>query len=249
MELLSASKVNKLSLFNRNVYDFLVRSYNYYINCWLGLTTQLLDEYIYFMNKNYEMYGNRIINNDFELDIDDVSIYHIPNFVSLIKNSTESNMEIVVDFYSQIMDAIDNFLGIPYFYGTTLTEKQQSNFGKQFRGAYNRSMNLCPCKETIIFFSHRDKDEFICDDFDEYNLTRAECIVSRKHYGIIFEGRMRFDELWKLLNCCHSTIFFKINWNKTDKDALILRPVYSYSYDDTGFAPEGKNFFSFMSNQ
>lgn len=223
MELLIISERNKLSLSDRNIYDFMVGFYQYYVTYWCGYTTELLDEYIYFMNEKYSMYKDKIGECFYKLYIDEVSDYHVPNFVSLIKNSTERDKEIVIEFYSQIIDAVEEFLGTQYYCGVGLSDREKSKFGKQFGRYLARSINWCPCKKTIIFFS--SEDEFDMDDFEEYSLKGTKTIATHKHFGIKFRRRVCFRDLGKILNCCAAT-FFKINWNKSDSSELVLRPVY-----------------------
>jgi hypothetical protein len=109
----------------RSGYDFLEELYLYFITDH-DIHVDIMNKYIYYMNKKFGMYEDRIEETD-KNTLDEnhnICMYHASNFIDLIYGIDESpkNKRLVVAFYEKIMHLRDEYAGYEICYGDTMDD-------------------------------------------------------------------------------------------------------------------------------
>jgi len=244
------SKKTKKYRLTKDAHEFMRISYLCYVMEWIKVTDRLLDEYIYWMNKKFDMYANRIHN---VLPIDQIrySSYHINNFTHIIQNVNLSNLAVdskynfdinqvnkrmVIDFYEEILELVDWAINEKYFYGRSLTDAEHEKIIHLIGRRYPGYDMVCNYDRITLGISMRhidDVNDFIIKIRNKFpNLISHQTSVrdEEDELKIVLDNQLRhlcFGDIWDIIFLCNNDIkYFDILKVLIDKNELVLNSRY-----------------------
>ena len=213
-------------------YYFLKESHlNFIISCPNILST-VLNEYIFFMRKYYNMYLNRIKPEELKKPYSqDISEFHISNFNRIANRiciEHRDDKASCKEFYSQLLAFVDDNLNENFYYGKYFTDKEQNILIKAWRDS-DIYMAECHYKQIKIMFDEKDfdrhkfdeliKEDRLYHDVDVItNKTKTKVIITIKNST---EDLLDL-ELWYIQSCGDIYMKLSIDYRKTTNKVLWL---------------------------
>ena len=242
---LYVTNIKKINGKKKSSYDFLRDSYLCYLMEVMKVTDVLLDEYIYWMNKRYGLYGNRITKENLEKDFDEYSVYHLNNFkyiindiawsqkYEILKNDVDNeNFNKVQQFYETIISITDYAISGSYYYGRELTTENHEKIGDRICDLYPGGEITCHHEVIRIWLNGtvvNDLGEFV-NNITNYFSDRIEIEYAYENSMVLNicnkEKVLCYGDLWEIIYFCNNKlIYFNVSYDFTDTKKLVLDPV------------------------
>jgi hypothetical protein len=191
--------------------------------------SEVLDDYIYWMNYLYGDHADRI--EEFEKTIPNlnnihVSKYHIKNFYRLIngEDDTTKNKKIINDFYEQLLDFVDQAIGKKYYFDRSFNKDERNTIGDLSCDLFKNDM--CDQDLIYVYLSINRLDlHKLKGIFKKHKNVK---ILREKNSDIVIVeinnkyGCLCYGDFWDISNCLTPAIYFDINDNLTTNQELIL---------------------------
>lgn len=222
---------------------YMEESYLLYISKSLGVLCRLLDEYIYWMHRGFDIYNTRIRQSDINQSTN-YSMYHIKNFTKLIgeimilEDTNKPNHEIdvankrvVFEFYRKILSTVDFVIGQKYYYGRSLTQEEYNNVTKLITRTGRSKPSMCNYDLIVFYISPRFIDNFdaLLQEFMRcfHHLMTYERINGALKVRVDNTDRiLRIDDIWTILSKCNNdAVYFNLFEVYNDRSIIVLDAI------------------------
>ena len=226
-------------------YEFMKDSYICYLMEEIRVTDRILDEYIYWMNRRFNMYDDRINSDQIEKELTTRSAFHLENFKYIVYGTNKSddyvklkndvdaeNMEKVIDFYETMLSITDDAISDSYFYGRGLTVDEHKCIRDKLDKLYPGGDMICYHDVFRFWIFPRlidNRNEFIEKVTEHFG--KCLTIEYTANDDIILElaykyGSICFGDIWDIVNYCNDKlIYFNIAYDLTTTKKLVFDPI------------------------
>jgi hypothetical protein len=233
---------NKYQQKREEAFDFLKISYTCYVLGQIQETERLLNEYIYWMNRGFNMYSGRItepITNKHTSR--NLSEHHIGNFERLVneiqyhENNSDNqinklNKSLVMNFYKELISFVDGAIGEKYYYGRPITRREHCQIKSLLSTKYPGGHMTCMYDWIIFYIDKRyiDSESIFLQKFKK-RFSNMECKKIGGTWVLKYDnehGSLCFGDIWDLLSMCNKNVlYFDVRDIKNEQDHLILEAV------------------------
>lgn len=185
----------------------------------------ILDEFIFYMNENYGIYNDRVVEKKLK---NVICIDHVYNFSKLTQGSsiTDEEKNLIIDFYEELLKFVDQIIGTKYILGKKITKKEIKIINKT---EFNRLLvNKCSIKNIIVYVP---KKMFCKKKFNKYSKDYSDTgLIGSVHYTesyavvefVNINNNFYYCHIHGIKYCCNRSMTFKIDYEQSKDSELII---------------------------
>lgn len=214
------------------VWNFMRDAHLSYLLLYPEMLNQILNQYLFFMNNNYNNYEERVMKET-KIDINkkfinmknkDYDPDHIMCFLNLVytKEASELDIKEMFNFYDKLLKHTDKMLGEKFMYGKKFNKKEINKISD--KSSDINFIDLFPLDKLTVFIPKK------CFDLDKYHdKKKYEKVIDLTYEKFIilefWDCKRKFThmDLWDIKVSCNRSVFYIVeSMSLTDGELTIF---------------------------